>query len=178
VGALLSNQTAADACRNGTWSNCGISVKQALDKHPGTAADIAGLAVLWGAAYNTQYEVLRRQGRIERSTPDSERFYEAVKSKIDPREIAKDRVEDAILKWVFSLAKIGFVLEWVRLPVVEAVKQFFKSSEIATDYDELQLADDIIQQEIALQLTPYLKPDWNTRLSTAVDDAAPQWRVP
>jgi hypothetical protein len=178
IGALLSDQTAAKVCKNGSWSDCGIAAKQALDKLPGTAAEIASLALLWGTAYDAQYDSLRKRGHLDRSTPDSEKFYEAVKSKIDPREIVKDRAEDAVLKWAFSLAKLGCVLEWVKLPPIEALKQFFKSSEIATDYDELRLANDIIQQEIALQLGPYLKPDWNSRLSTAVDQSTPQWRVP
>jgi hypothetical protein len=178
MNSLLLNQSAAEICKGGSWSNCGVAIKEALDKHPSTAAGIAGLAALWGQAYDAQYDSLRKQGRLERSTPDSEKFYEAVKSKIDPLDIAKDHAEDAALKWVFGLAKIGFVLEWVRLPAVEVLKQSFKSSDTASDYDELQLADDIIQQEIALQLAPFLKSDWNSRLSTAVDQATPQWKVP
>ena len=106
-----------------------------------TPADIAGLFVVWGKSYNEQYDSLRKKGRLERSTPDSEKFYEAVKSKIDPREIAKDHAEDAVLHWVADMAHVGVVLEWVNLPVVQALKKFFESSEISTDYDELRLAN-------------------------------------
>jgi hypothetical protein len=178
IGDLVSNQTAADVCTNGGWSNCAIAVKQALDKHPGTPSNIAALAELWGTTYDAQYDSLRKQGHLERSTPDSQKFYEAVKSKLDPTEIAKDHAEDAVLRWAFSLARLDFVLKWVDLPPVQALKQFFDGSETASDFDELQLSDDILQQQLAMQLAPFLKPDWKPRLSTAVDQSKAQWLIP
>jgi hypothetical protein len=59
------------------------------------------------------------------------------KSKIDPLEIAEDKAIDALAKKYFS--RLAPILEWAGSPIAEALKAFFDSSEIATDYDELRL---------------------------------------
>ena len=47
--------------------------------------------------------------------------------------------------------------------------------DVATDYDELLLMDNLMQREISLQLTPFMKPTWQTQLSQAAKEAIPQW---
>jgi hypothetical protein len=42
--------------------------------------------------------IRRKQGHLEKSTPDSEKISEELKSHIDPLEIAKDKIEDKVLK--------------------------------------------------------------------------------
>lgn len=161
-----------DACGpQGTWSNCGVAVKQELDTNPTDPQRILQLALLWGQSYDAQFDYLRKQGRVDQSTPDSEKIFEAVKDKLDPIQIAKDQLlEDLAKQYVPRLAT---VLEFASSPLGQALAAFFNSSEIASDYDELRLMDDDLQQRFANLLASTLVADWKDQLKAAVTAAAP-----
>jgi hypothetical protein len=165
-------QTYQDVCNKGTWSNCGVAIKKALDKKPSDPKTILQIAQSWAKSYDTQFNALRKQGRIEKSTPDSEKIFEAVKSQLDPIEISKDQVVDDLVKKY--LPKAAPVLKFASGPIGAALGAFFNSSEIATDYDELRLMNDQIQQAVLALLQPSLDSDWQSSLQQAVKNAVPQ----
>lgn len=162
-----------DACTHGTWSNCGVAAKQWLDANPNASVqELLAVAAQWNMAYDKQYNDLRARGQLQQSTPDADKVFEAVKDKLDPREMAKDQAVDALVKQF--LPKVAPVLKWASdNPFIVALKAFFTSSEIASDYDELRLMNDDLQQRFINVLTPSLDPDWNDKLKAAVTDAAP-----
>jgi|ERR1022692_3975663 hypothetical protein len=162
------DQVVEAACTKSTWSNCGVGIKGALGRHPGNPKDIVDLALLWASAYGARYDELRKQGRLEESTPDAQKISESVQSKINPIEFAKDAAKDAILKAVLS--KAAFLVDFFES---DGLNAFFNSSEIKSDYDELRLMDKILQSEITKQLEPYMKTDWRARLRQAVGHT--QW---
>ena len=164
----------ADVCR-GTWANCGGAVKTDLMRRPQDPRAIVELGNLWAAAYERQYEFLRSQGRLQQSTPDADKIFEAVKSKIDPVEIASDRLKDKAVEALIKkyLSRLAPLIKFASGPYIEALKAFFTSSEIASDYDELRLMNDDIQQRIAELLQPYLRPDWKASVNTAFQQATP-----
>ena len=168
----LKAQSVQSICANTTWSNCGVAVKLELKKNPSDPKEILQIALAWGKAYDSRYQELRQKGRIQTATPDADKIFEAVKSKIDPLEIAKDQAVDALAKKYFS--RLAPIVEWAGGPIAEALKAFFDSSEIATDYDEVRLMNDDIQKRIAVLLQPFFKPDWKEILNQAVKEAAPQ----
>jgi hypothetical protein len=97
LGPLQLDPNVADTCKNGTWSNCGVAIKQQLDRNPANPIDVAELAALWGAAFDAQYDVLRKQGYLEKSVPEDERIEEILNDHLNPLEVAKDHAEDVIL---------------------------------------------------------------------------------
>jgi hypothetical protein len=129
---------------------------------------------MWGAAFGARYDYLRRQHHLDTATPDSDKIFEEVNSKLNPIEIAKDKALDAILKRYLSW--LATLVEWTEKPIAVALKAFFNSSEIASDYDELKQMNDDLQKRFAAQLASYLKPDWRQRLTNAVNAATPQLR--
>lgn len=175
MGSLsLRAQSLLDYCTKSTWSNCGVAVRQELDKNPTDLKRIVEIAGLWGTAYSAQYDSLRRRGKLETSTPDAQKIYDAVADKLNPINIAKDKASDALLKRF--LPRLAAIMEWAPAPAVEALKAFFDSSEIATDYDELRLMNDDIGRRLARLLEPYMVQDWKDRLKQAVQAAGPQLR--
>jgi hypothetical protein len=52
---------------------------------------------------------------------------------------------------------------------VTALKASLTSSEIASDFDELELMNRLMQKEIIKELTPFMVPDWKVKLNRAVD---------
>lgn len=162
-----------DACQGGTWSNCGVAVKQWLDFNSNPSVpDLIAVAMQWNAAYDAQYNALRASGHLQTSTPDADKIFEAVKDKLDPREMAKDQAVDALVKKF--LPKVAPVLKFASdNPFMVALKAFFTSSEIATDYDELRLMNDDLQDRFMNDLKPSLDPDWNDKFKAAVSDAVP-----
>lgn len=169
--------TVDDACTKGTWANCGAAAKQWLDKNASpTPQQLVRVANLWAEAYGKQFDQLRAAHRIEKSTPDSEKIFEAVKSKLDPIDIAKDKAVDSIVKKL--LPKAAVVLKWASTPLGVALQAFFNSSEIATDYDELRLMNEDLQSRFMEKLGPSLKPNWKDLLNSATQQAAPQLVAP
>jgi hypothetical protein len=175
-----------DICRKGTWSNCGVAVKQALDKHPGNLDQLLHLAELWGGAYAKEYDYLRTRHRLERAAPDAEKLKEKILDHLNPFEVAKDKLGDRAKQKAIELALktkflawAGTVAKWAgKSPWVYAIKENFEASDIATDYDELAFMDDQLQEEFALQLSAYLKPNWKDILNNAATAAGPQLRMP
>src|SRR5438045_2001861 len=118
VQSALTAAPAEDACNNGTWANCGLAVKQELDRSPNVDRVIA-LEVLWGKAFDMQFDNLRRQHRVERAVPDSEKIYEAIKSRIDPLDFVADRAKEAAIKRF--LPRLEFVAKWASGPIGTAL---------------------------------------------------------
>jgi hypothetical protein len=172
----LAGQSVQTICESTTWSNCGVAVKHELEKNPSDPKKIIEIAMAWGKAYNVRYNELRTKGRIVSATPDSDKIFEAINSKLNPLEVAKDKTVDALVKKYLS--QLAPVLEWAGSPLAEALKAFFDSSEIATDYDELKLMNNDIQLKVATLMQPFFKPDWKDTLKKAVQEAAPQLRKP
>lgn len=175
ANSVLSAESATDICANSTWSNCGVAIKKELEKNPIDPKLVIHLAMVWGKVFDTQYDALRKQGRVQSSTPDSEKIFEAVKSKIDPIEVAKDKAIDELLKKYLPGA--ASVMKFASGPISTALQTFFNSSEIATDYDELRLMNDDLQQRIIALLQSSLDPDWQSKLLNAVHDAVPLLRM-
>ena len=171
----LVGQTADQVCRaKDNWANCGVAIRRELDQKPTDVKRLADLASMWGAAYGARYDFLRRQHHLDTATPDSEKIFEEVNSKLNPIEIAKDKAQDALLKRCLSW--LATLVEWTEKPIAVLLKAFFTSSEIASDYDELRLMNDDLQKSFAALLAPYMKPDWQQRLTNAVNSATPQLR--
>ena len=174
IEGVLSNQPVEDTCMKGTWSNCGIAIKQALDRKPADPKDVVYLAGLWGKAFDAQYDTLRKTGHLEQATPDDKSLEELLGEKL--KDFAIDKGKEAILKvW---LREWPTILKWVLSPEVAAVIKvkdaYDHIPEVASDYDELLLMNDVIQQEIGEQLEPFMKPTWQAQLSQAVDQVVPQ----
>ncbi|AXC15945.1 hypothetical protein ACPOL_6733 (plasmid) [Acidisarcina polymorpha] len=130
----------------------------------------------WNSSYAARFDHLRKGGVIEPSFPDSEKIYEAVKDKLDPRSIAKDKAREVLIKKL--LPRVAFIVEWSSTPFAEGLKVFLSSSETASDYDELRLANDDVQRSIERKLGPYLQSDWKATLNAAIIEAAPELRNP
>jgi hypothetical protein len=175
IQGLASATPTIKECK-GTWSNCGVAVKQWLDSNANpNVQDLIAVAMQWNAAYDKQYNALRASGRLQKSTPDADKIFEAIKGKLDPREMAKDQAVDALVKKF--LPKVAPVLKWASdNPFMVALKAFFTSSEIASDYDELRLMNDDLQGRFMSILTPKLDPDWNDKFKAAVNEAVPSIR--
>jgi len=169
-------QTEEEVCHKGTWTNCGIAVKRALEKRPADPKRVVELAGFWGSSYGERYDFLRRQGLLEKSTPDSQKIFEEVNSRLNPIEIAKDKIEEAFLKRYLSL--LASVVVWANKPLAVALKSFFESSVIATDYQELELMNRPIQQLVISSVESHLRPDWREKLGKAVEAAGPQIKKP
>ncbi len=86
-----------------------------------------------------------------------------------------DHAQDAFLKT--CLGPLAFLIEWSNATPVVALKTFLDGPETASDFDELQIMDEVIQKEISDQLRPFLKANWQDQLSQAIVQAAPQWRL-
>jgi hypothetical protein len=175
---IAAAPTPEKVCRSSTWVNCGTAVQDALKKmpQPPDPKAVLSLALAWGQAYDQQYEALRSKGKLQKSTPDADKIFDEVKSHLDPVEVAKDKAIDALLKKY--LPRVAAVLEWAEKPVAVALKAFFDSSEIATDYDELRLMNDSIQKRVGTLLEPFMVSDWKTKFEKAVSEAAPQLKLP
>jgi hypothetical protein len=171
----LCAAAADEVCAKSTWANCGMVVKAELDRQPNDPKRIINLAGLWAASYDKQYDFLRSRGRLERSTPDAEKIFAEVESKVDPIDIVSDQVKDKVLEVAVKryFSRLAPLLKFASSPLAAALKVFFESSEIASDYDELRLMNDDLQTRITTQLSPYLKADWKARLNSAVQEAAP-----
>jgi hypothetical protein len=180
-GTLSDNvriqESAESACKNESWSNCGVAVKREIEQNSANPKRVIELSILWGQSFNAQYRGLRHRGHLEQSTPDDERVEEILNAHLNPFEIAKDHAQDAILK--SCLGRLGFVVEWSGLPPVAAILTFFENSpEAASDFDELLLMDSAIQEEVGKQLQPLMLPTWNTDLNAATTQSAVQWMSP
>lgn len=169
--------SAVEACR-GTWSNCGVAVKIELEKRPSDAKTVVDLAGLWAVAYDKQFNWLRSKGKLQQSTPDADKIFEAVRSKLDPLDIASDKVRDKVVEALLKryLAHLAPIVQFASGPIGEALKVFFDSSEIATDFDELRLMNDDIQRRLGSLLEPYLKPNWQALVNRATQEAIPTIR--
>jgi hypothetical protein len=170
----ISSQAVEDTCSKDTWSNCGVAVKEALDRKPADPKAVVELAGFWGKAFDAQFDTLRQTGDLKTSTPDGNVVEAFLEEKVDPIEIAKDHAKDVMLKlW---LKQFPTALKWVTSPEFAALEAYFEhQSSVATNYDELVLMNDVIQQEIAEQLEPFMKPTWQDQFSQAVDQAIPHW---
>ena len=98
--ACLAQQNVAETCAHGTWAACGVAVKNELDKNPSEPKRIVELAGLWGRSYSVRFDALRKNGKIEKSIPDSDKIFEAVSAKLNPVDIAKDKTVDALSRQV------------------------------------------------------------------------------
>jgi len=173
----LVGQTADEVCnQTGNWANCGVAVKRELQTKAPDSKRATDLAGLWGRAYADRYNSLRKAAHLERATPDAEKLFEAVNSHLNPVDIAKDKVEDLVLKRYLSWA--ATLAEWAEKPLSQALKAFFDSSETATDYDELRLMNDDLQKRIIIILEEHMQPGWKDKLDRAVTDALPELRRP
>src|SRR5882672_346708 len=85
----VAGQSVQTICDSTTWSNCGVAVKRELEKNPSDPRKIIQIAMAWGKAYNVRYNELRSKGRIVSATPDSDKIFEAISSKLNPLELAK-----------------------------------------------------------------------------------------
>lgn len=61
------------------------------------------------------YNNLAKKGKLEKSTPDSEKIRDPIKSKLDPLEIAKDKAINALVKHYLPQS-LPF-LEWANNPM-------------------------------------------------------------
>jgi len=168
---------ASQACRRGTWINCGLAVRHELAAlTPSDTKAVIDLAVSWANAYDVQIEALRRQGRLERATPAAERVERVLDENFNPISIAQDQAEEALLKRY--LPKLAVLFEWASAPWVAAAKAYFDGQDIATDYDELRQANDLIQEQIMTLLAPHLRSDWKDRLNEIAVAAGAQLKKP
>lgn len=72
------------------------------------------------------------------------------------------------------LPQLAPVLKFAGSKLATALAAFFSSTEIATDYQEVKVMNDDLQDQFATRLAPVLKPNWKDLLNTAVEQAAPQ----
>jgi hypothetical protein len=91
-------------------------------------------------------------------------------------EIAKDKVDDALFKRHFPM--LAPVVGWANTPIIPTLEAFVDSEDVATDYNELRLMNNAIQRQVNESLIPYLKSDWQDQLTKAVEQAAPQLKMP
>jgi hypothetical protein len=164
-------------CAHATWATCSGLIKDAIDKDDGSEPKrLLGLAMEWNESCDARYEQLRKVGRAESSVPDSEKVYEAVRDKLNPESIAKDKALDLLFRtW---LPRVAEVIEWASGPFVSGLRAFFTSSSIASDYDELRICNVDIQTALNKKLMPYMEPDWKSKLNTAVQQAGQELRTP
>jgi len=164
-----------DACDNDSWSSCGVAIKRALDS-ASDAKQVMDLGIIWGHSFDQGYDTLRKRGRIESSTPESQRVFETVSAECGPLSFAIDKAEESLLKrYVPTLAS---VLEWANGPIMVALKAFMEPQDVASDFEELKLIDDDIQESMLKTLEPHFQPDWKDRLNLAVEKAVPLLKAP
>jgi hypothetical protein len=175
VGVNGFAATAAQICENSTWSNCGAAVRAELDRKPTDPKTILTLANAWAVSYDKQYNWLRSKGRLQQSVPDSEKIFDELRSKVDPLDIVTDKVKDKIIETAVKryFSRLAPVVVIASGPIGQALKAFFTSSDIATDYDELRLMNEDIQARVSTLLAPYLKTDWKAMLTNAAQQAVP-----
>jgi hypothetical protein len=138
IGRDARAASTADICK-GTWLLCGGAVKAELAKNSQDPKAVVELANLWATAYDKQYEWLRARHRLQQSTPDADKIFEAVKGKLDPVDIATDKIKDKAVDALVNkyFARLAPLVKFASGPIGEALTAFFNSSETATDYDEL-----------------------------------------
>lgn len=170
---------AASSCAHGPWLTCGQAVEAALSRNPSDPKAVLTLATLWAGAFDKQYNLLRERGRLVASTPDAGKIFEEVKSKVDPLEVLKDRATDKALDAAVKryLPRLAPLIAFAGGPIGVALKSFFNSSEVASDYDELRRMNDSISQKVSILLMPHLKPDWKSALNKAAQQAGPTLKL-
>jgi hypothetical protein len=175
VGTNAFAATATEVCENSTWSNCGAAVRAELDRKPTDPKTIIMLANAWAGSYDKQYNWLRSKGQLQKSVPDSEKIFDELRSKVDPLDIVADKVKDKVIETAVKryFSRLAPLVVIASGPIGQALKAFFTSSDIATDYDELRLMNEDIQARVSALLAPYLKPDWKSMLTNAVQQAVP-----
>ncbi len=175
VSGRMHGQSVQSLCANTTWSNCGGWRSRKHYRRILVTRKTYSRSHRLGAwpmrPATTSFE---KRGVLKKATPDADKIFEAVSSKLNPLEIAKDKTVDALVKKYF--ARLAPVVEWAGGSIAEGFNAFFDSSEIATDYDELRLMNDDIQSRVSTLLQPYFKPDWKQTLNQAVKEAGPQLR--
>lgn len=179
-GAQGSTPTVDAICTNGSWSDCGVAVKQSIAALPDPLPTdkvkrLVEIMSLWSDAYEKQTRFLESGGRLKKSENDWTKITQTVKDEIDPVGIAKEKVVDALLKKY--LPKVAAFLEYAS-PVFSALSVFFDSSQIATDFDELNLMNKDLQARFFKKVEPHLQPDWRTRIRTLSTEVMPQLRLP
>jgi hypothetical protein len=182
AGQLTFGQSAEDTCARGRWDDCAISVKRELESVPPPERAVR-LALLWGKAFDGRYDALRREGRLERATSNADKIYEAVESKVEskvnPADIAVERLEKAVKDLLIKyLPRLAPLLAWADKPLAAALKSLFDPTEIATDFDELLLVNRAVQEQVNDALRPYMKSDWKDTLRKSIDTPLPQLIAP
>lgn len=175
-----STPTVEAVCTNGSWSDCGVAVKQSIaalaDPLPANKVKrLVEIISLWSDAYEKQVRFLESTGRLKKSENDWTKITDTVKDEIDPVGIATDQVIDALLKKY--LPKVAAFLEYAN-PVFGALSVFFDSSQIATDFDQLNLMNEDLQTRFFNKMEPHLRSDWKTRIKTMSTEVMPQLKRP
>jgi len=167
----LLTQSLQDSCNSANWSSCGVAVMQGLNDTNDPGAVVA-LGLLWDKAFDAQFDSLRKSHHLESATPEAERIEGAVNDNFNPIEIIKDKAKETLVKEI--LPKLATLLKWVSSKLAVVLSTFLESQDVATDYDELKLMNDAIQDRVFNALDPYLTPDWTDELAKTVTRSFPQ----
>jgi hypothetical protein len=89
---------------------------------------------------------------------------------LNPINMAKDDATNAALKDYFT--HLGPLITLYSSPWISAVSNFMRPAGTATDLDELNGANDIIQNKVITLLKPYLNTNWHSSVQTAIDAAS------
>ena len=170
-----SSRQAEDVCSNSTWSNCGVVVKRELENTQDVKRTV-DLAFIWSNAFGKEYDTLRKRGRLEKAVPESERIREVLNDNFNPVEIAKDQAREVLLERCCKT--VAFIMKWAGAPMIAALQAYFDGQDTATDWDELRNMNDELQGIVLSRMRPYMRPDWQARLTGAVEQSRQQLKLP
>lgn len=164
----------SSACSSDSWVICGYSIKNALEEGPKKPEEIVALAGLWGKSFNNRYDQLRRDGGLETTTIDQTTFSSVLSDRL--QGMAEDAAMDALLNGYLDElpAIIKFALGPARETIEKTKSRFDSIPAVASDYDELLMMNDEIQTDIAADLEPFLKQNWQQDLEAHLTQDLPK----
>jgi hypothetical protein len=174
VTSGASAQSPEQVCAKGTWTNCGLAIKQEMDKGGVTPDRAVQLVTAWDGAYRRQLDHLRQQKMLVKAKSDYELIQEAVLDELNPVSIGLDKAKDALLKRYLPRVATFMIKA---APVLGGLQVFFTPSQTATDFDQLQLMNKDLIDRVHKILEPLMVKDWKQRYDSAIKAAAPAFRA-
>jgi hypothetical protein len=156
-----------------------------LPPRPKDPARLFKLATIWDARFEKEYYRFRSEKKDAKSESDYEKLKEEIGSKINPADILQDKIADKlkseVSEWVARrFQQLAPVVHFLRGRIINlastAMGAFLTPSEIANDWDEKRLTNDQIQEEIAMKMAPFFKPDWKVKFENQVRPAIERMR--
>lgn len=160
------------SCANHTTFDCGKLVRDLLiEKRTellGNPERAYAIATEWDKVFRKAYLGLKNQPRSE---SDLEKIKKEVFDAINPIEWSKEKARDAVIRRY--LPRLSPVMKFLSSAPVAALTAYLTPSEIASDLDELELANKEVQDALFPILMLNARSDWKSTLTESLGHIRP-----